>query len=277
MKGEAKLIKSQKIRIILSLLIIASVVDVFIDMIYPLTDVQRLVLRTFDLAVCVILALDFVARLRSSTNKRKFILKHLYEFPAMIPLFLTGAGDSTSFLYYLRLIALFRVIRLYNIMAYVEGSDLIILATMSSICIIFGGFAIFIFESGAPDSNIETLGESMWWSVETITTVAYGEYYPVTLEGKIVASVMMFAAIAFLWTFVGALGSRFAARRMAKSGGAQTSIDDSDSDSGTPSSVIDDTKTMVKKRIDKIGNLEEKDFEALITIIRTLYSNEKAQ
>jgi voltage-gated potassium channel len=275
MKEQAKLMKSQKVRIIMSILIIASVLDVFIDLIYPLTDVQRLVLRTFDLAVCVILALDFVARFRSSMDKRKFILKHLYEFPAMIPLFLTGAGESTSFLYYLRLIALFRVIRLYNIMAYVEGSDLIILATMSAICIIFGGFAIFIFEAGAPDSNIETLGESMWWSVETITTVAYGEYYPVTLEGKIVASVMMFAAIAFLWTFVGALGSRFAAKRIAKRGEAQASIDDSDSDNS--SSVVDDTKTLVKKRIDRIGSLEENDFEALITIIRTLYSNEKGQ
>ena len=275
MKEQAKLMKSQKVRIIMSILIIASVLDVFIDLIYPLTDVKRLILRTFDLAVCVILALDFVARFRSSKDKRKFILKHLYEFPAMIPLFLTGAGESTSFLYYLRLIALFRVIRLYNIMAYVEGSDLIILATMSAICIIFGGFAIFIFEADALDSNIETLGESMWWSVETITTVAYGEYYPVTLEGKIVASVMMFAAIAFLWTFVGALGSRFAAKRMAKRGETQTSIDDSDSDNS--SSVVDDTKTLVKKRIDRIGSLEENDFEALITIIRTLYSNEKGQ
>jgi voltage-gated potassium channel len=274
MKVEAKGIRSQKIRIIISLLIIISVLDVFVDILYPLTDAQRLVLRTFDLAVCVILALDFVVRLRSSTNKRKFILRHLYEFPAMVPLFLTGA-DSTTFLYYLRLIALFRIIRLYNIMAYVEGSDLIILATMSGICIIFGGFAIFIFEAGAPGSNIESLGESMWWSIETITTVAYGEYYPVTLEGKIVASVMMFAAIAFLWTFVGALGSRFAEKRMAKRVKTQTSTSDSDSDSSR--SVVDDTKTMVKKRIDRIGSLEEKDFEALITIIRTLYSNEKAQ
>jgi voltage-gated potassium channel len=275
MKAEAKFIRSQKVRIIISLLIIVSVLDVFVDMIYPLTDAQRLVLRTFDLVVCVVLALDFVARLRSSTNKKKFILKHLYEFPAMVPLFITGAADSTTFLYYLRLIALFRVVRLYNIMSYVEGSDLIILATMSGICIVFGGFAIFIFESGAPDSNIESLGESMWWSIETITTVAYGEYYPVTPEGKIVASVMMFAAIAFLWTFVGALGSRFAEKRMAKKIKTQTSTSDSDSDS--PSSVVDDTKTMVKKRIDRIGTLEEKDFEALITIIRTLYSNEKAQ
>jgi voltage-gated potassium channel len=275
MKVEAKGIRSQKIRIIISLLIIISVLDVFVDILYPLTDAQRLVLRTFDLAVCVILALDFVVRLRSSTNKRKFILRHLYEFPAMVPLFLTGAADGTTFLYYLRLIALFRIIRLYNIMAYVEGSDLIILATMSGICIIFGGFAIFIFEAGAPGSNIESLGESMWWSIETITTVAYGEYYPVTLEGKIVASVMMFAAIAFLWTFVGALGSRFAEKRMAKRVKTQTSTSDSDSDSSR--SVVDDTKTMVKKRIDRIGSLEEKDFEALITIIRTLYSNEKAQ
>jgi hypothetical protein len=86
---------------------------------------------------------------------------------------------------------------------------------------------------------------------------------------------MMFAAIAFLWTFVGALGSRFVAKRVAKRGENQASTSDSDSDN--PNSVVDDTKTLVKKRIDKIGSLEEKDFEALITIIRTLYSNEKVQ
>jgi voltage-gated potassium channel len=160
-------------------------------------------------------------------------------------------------------------------MSYVDGSELIILASMSAICIIFGGFAIFIFEAGAPDATIETIPDAMWWSVETITTVAYGEYYPVTAEGKIVASVMMFAAIAFLWTFVGALGSRFVAKRVAKRGETQTSTSDSDSDN--PNSVVDDTKSLVKKRIDKIGSLEEKDFEALITIIRTLYRNEKAQ
>jgi voltage-gated potassium channel len=146
---------------------------------------------------------------------------------------------------------------------------------MSAICIIFGGFAVFIFEAPAPDSNIETISDSMWWSIETITTVAYGEYYPVTPEGKVVASVMMFAAIAFLWTFVGALGSRFAEKRATKRGETQNPTSDSDSDNSN--SVIEDTKMMVKKRIDRIGSLEEKDFETLITIIKTLYSNEKAR
>ena len=267
--------KNNKKAIIMSFLIISSVLVVFVDILYPLTPTQRLVLRIFDLGVVVILALDYVARLRSSADKRKFFLRHLYELPAMIPLFLTGAADSTAFLHYIRLIALFRIIRLYNIMSYIDGSELIILATMSAICVIFGGFAVFIFEAPAPDSNIETLPDSMWWSIETITTVAYGEYYPVTLEGKVVASVMMFAAIAFLWTFVGALGSRFAEKRAAKRGETQNPTSDSDSDNSI--SVIDDAKMMVKKRIDRIGTLKEKDFEALITIIRTLYSNEKAR
>jgi voltage-gated potassium channel len=273
MKEEVIHTRSNKIGIIVSLLTIASVLVVFIDLIFPLTAIQELVLRTFDLAVVVILALDFVARLRSSKNKRKFILRHLYEFPAMIPLFLTGTADSSSLLYYVRLIALFRVIRLYNIMSYVDGSELIILASMSAVCIIFGGFAVVLFEAGAPDSTIDTIPDAMWWSIETITTVAYGEYYPVTLGGKVVASFMMFAAIAFLWTFVGALGSRFVAKRVAKKVESQSSSGDSD----TPSSVVDETKEMVKKRIDQIETLEERDFEALITIIRTLYSNKKAQ
>ena len=59
------------------------------------------------------------------------------------------------------------------------------------------------------------------------------------------ASVMMFAAIAFLWTFVGALGSRFAEKRAIKRGETQNPTSDSDSDNSN--SVIDDTKTMVKK------------------------------
>ena len=73
MKAEVIHTRSNKIGIIVSLLIIASVLVVFIDLIFPLTAIQELVLRTFDLAVVVILALDFVARLRSSKNKRKFI------------------------------------------------------------------------------------------------------------------------------------------------------------------------------------------------------------
>ena len=263
-----KLIENNNLKIFFASLIIASVLVVFVDLLYPLNENQRTVLRIFDLAVVVMLALDFLTRLNSSQNKSRFILRHLYELPALIPLFLTGTTDGSSLLYYIRLIALFRVVRLYNIMLYINGSELIILASMSAVSILFGGFAIYIVESGQPDSSINNIADAMWWSIETITTVAYGEYYPVTDLGRLIASIMMFTAIAFLWTFVGLVGSRFVAKRISKK---EKDISDSDK----PTSVVYETKSMVKRRIDEIETLGKDDLEALITIIRSLNSDKK--
>jgi len=262
------LIEKNNLKIFLSSLTIASVLVMFVDLLYPLSEDQRTMLRIFDLAVVVILALDFVARVRSSQNRSSFVLKHLYELPALIPLFITGMADSSSLLYYIRLIALFRVVRLYNIMLYVDGSELIILASMSAVSILFGGFAIYLVEAGQPDSSINNIPDAMWWSIETITTVAYGEYYPVTDLGRLIASLMMFTAIAFLWTFVGLVGSRFVAKRISKK-------EKDTSNSAKPTSVVYETKSMVKKRIDEIETLGKDDLEALITIIRSLNSDNK--
>ena len=268
-----KFTKNNALKIFFSSLIIASVLILFIDLLYPLSEDQRIALRTFDLAVVVMLGLVFLARLKSSQNRSHFILRHLYELPALIPLFLTGTADDSSLLYYVRLIALFRVVRLYNIMQYVEGSELIILASMSAVSILFGGFAIYLVEAGQPDSSINSIPDAIWWSIETITTVAYGEYYPVTEEGRLIASIMMFSAIAFLWTFVGLLGSRFVSRRITKKDKEKdTSLPN---DSETPTSVVYETKLMVKKRIDEIETLGKDDLEALITIIRSLNGNKK--
>jgi hypothetical protein len=64
MEEKNKLVRSNKLRIIVSSLIIASVLVVFIDVLFPLTEMQRMVLRIFDLVVVVILGLDFVVRLK---------------------------------------------------------------------------------------------------------------------------------------------------------------------------------------------------------------------
>jgi voltage-gated potassium channel len=82
------------------------------------------------------------------------------------------------------------------------------------ISIIFGALAIYLAEAGKPDANITSLYDAFWWSIETITTVAYGEYYPVTGLGRLIASIMMFAAIGFVWTVVGIIGSNLVARKI---------------------------------------------------------------
>ena len=75
-------------------------------------------------------------------------------------------------------------------------------ATAVVIAVIFvmylSALAVLNAERGAPGSNIETFPEALWWSVVTMSTVGYGEYYPVTVNGRIIATGVMVVGISLL-------------------------------------------------------------------------------
>ena len=72
-----------------------------------------------------------------------------------------------------------------------------------------GGLLVLWFEAGAKGSNIETGGEALWWGVVTITTVGYGDYYPVTGGGQVVATIMIFSGVALISIFTAWVASTF--------------------------------------------------------------------
>jgi voltage-gated potassium channel len=70
----------------------------------------------------------------------------------------------------------------------------------------------------------------LWWAVGTVITIAYGDVYPVTIEGKIVATLLMFAGIGILGTFISTLGVKLISARLQK----------------TPSGIVGEAKTIIK-------------------------------
>ena len=74
--------------------------------------------------------------------------------------------------------------------------------------ILFSSIAILQVENGA-DCNIKTAEDAIWWSYSTLTTVSYGELYPITSEGRIIAALLMAAGIALFGTFTGFIASWF--------------------------------------------------------------------
>jgi len=82
----------------------------------------------------------------------------------------------------------------------------------ASVLVLNGAVMVYLFERHAPGSNIHTLGESLWWSVVTVTTVGYGDYTPVTVDGRITAGFIMGIGLLTLAVVTAQVASSFVAQ-----------------------------------------------------------------
>jgi voltage-gated potassium channel len=81
---------------------------------------------------------------------------------------------------------------------------------LALIVVLFAGSAAVLhFESVAPNGNISTAHDALWWSITTITTVGYGDFFPVTTEGRVVAVLLMITGVGSFATLAGLLASVF--------------------------------------------------------------------
>jgi voltage-gated potassium channel Kch len=82
--------------------------------------------------------------------------------------------------------------------------------------ILVGTFVMYAIESNVPSTEIKTLGDSLWWVVETITTVGYGDIVPISELGRTVALVFMFGGILILTTIMSIVSTGFYRKRVDK-------------------------------------------------------------
>lgn len=82
------------------------------------------------------------------------------------------------------------------------GTGAILAATMLT-----SAGILYLFEHGRQGANILDFNDALWWSFATITTVGYGDHYPVTLGGRITAIVLMFTGITLFLTFTGIISA----------------------------------------------------------------------
>jgi Na+-transporting methylmalonyl-CoA/oxaloacetate decarboxylase gamma subunit len=135
--------------------------------------------------------------------------------------------------------------------------------------IILGGIGVYLAEHKHPGANITNLGDAFWWAVETITTVGYGDYTPVTTIGRIIAVFVMFSGIGIVVAVLGILAQR-RLQRVESRFKSKTEVQ-----SGLPA---DEAKTSIKGKIDGIEKFTEEDEEGQKSIMiggKTLAALEK--
>ncbi|WP_037782499.1 potassium channel family protein [Streptomyces sp. HGB0020] len=149
-------------------------------------------------------AADYVARLALSDRRKEFVRRHWLDLLAVV----------VPILQPLRLLRLVATLLLVGRRA--RMADQIRLTTYVAGAVVgllmFGSLAVLSVERDAPEGNIRTLGDALWWSFTTMTTVGYGDHAPTTGLGRMIAVGLMLSGIALLGVVTANIAAWFLAR-----------------------------------------------------------------
>ncbi len=90
-----------------------------------------------------------------------------------------------------------------------------VIAAAAGLLVLVGALAVLDAERGAPGAEITTVGDALWWAVATVTSVGYGDEYPVTLTGRFVGAALMFVGIALVGTITATVAAWLVAHHRA--------------------------------------------------------------
>lgn len=166
-----------------------------------------------DNIMCIVFLLDFFRRLFQSDCTRAFMKWGWIDFITSLPML-----DFMRWGRIIRVMRLFRTLRLIRSSKQIFGltkkmrakNTMMAIAAMSVLVVTIGTILISTFEFQTPDATITNAGDALWWTLVTMSTVGYGDMYPITFAGRSVAIFLMFFGIgifgslaAFVTTLVG--------------------------------------------------------------------------
>ncbi|MFN3001653.1 potassium channel family protein [Mycolicibacterium wolinskyi] len=142
---------------------------------------------------------DYVARLYLAPDRKQWFVTHLFDLMiVLLPL--------------LRPLRLLRLIVLISVLQKAVGNAIrgkVVLYTISGavLLVYVASLAVLQAERGAPDAHITDFGDAVWWAITTITTVGYGDMYPVTTTGRVIAALLMIGGISLVGSITATIAS----------------------------------------------------------------------
>jgi len=212
MKTEERLGFLNSLIIILSIYVLfALLIDTFFKL--P-TEISRL-LFTIDNGICFIFIFDFSIRFYRAEHKLKFMKWGWIDLISSIPsVDILRAGRLIRLIRLLRVLRTFRSTRVlinHIFKSKIKGT-MTTVSIITLLIIISSSISILIVEN-APESNIKTAEDALWWAMVTVTTVGYGDKFPVTTDGRIIAVVLMISGVGLFGVFTGYISSIFVSER----------------------------------------------------------------
>jgi voltage-gated potassium channel len=183
----------------------------------PIPQAVRELLNVYDDVVCLIFLADFLYNLSGSRPRTAYFI-HQRGW-----LDLLGSIPTLGFFQFTALFRLARISRLTRIARIFGGQNrrelvhdvvvnrgqyaTFITILAAGIVLSLASILVLEIETASPDANIRTGGDALWWAVVTITTVGYGDRFPVTMLGRLTGVSVMFAGVGIIGALASILAS----------------------------------------------------------------------
>jgi voltage-gated potassium channel len=190
--------------------------------------------RVFELFSVTVFAIEYLVRVwvadldaryqHSFTGRIRYIFTPmaLVDLLAILPFFLAMAGFDLRVLRVLRLLRLFKLTRYSRAMSTLGGAikaskeELILTVLVMGILLIISATLIYYAEHDAQPVAFSSIPASLWWAVVTLTTIGYGDVYPITVAGKIIAGISAIVGIGMFALPGGIIASELISRTKVK-------------------------------------------------------------
>ena len=206
--------EQEKIGFLNLLILVLSIyvlVALLVDTFFTLPSEVSRMLNFADNCICLVFLFDFMIRFKGAESKIKFMKWGWIDLISSIPtLDFMRAGRMLRLIRLLRILRAFRSTKhlVHHIFKHRTQGTLTSAVIIAVLMLLFSSIAILQVEDD-PGSNIKTAEDAIWWAYVTITTVGYGDKFPVTTEGRVIAALLMTVGVGLFGTFTAYLSSWF--------------------------------------------------------------------
>ncbi|TBW49537.1 ion transporter [Marinobacter halodurans] len=207
----------------ITLLIIYSVLSFSFQTLPNLTLDERLFLRYSEYGVVAVFTTEYLARLYAADRPLRFAFSFfgVVDLLAILPFYLSFAVDLRT----LRILRFFRLLRLLKLTRYSQAlrrfaravliaKEELVLFTLASVMLLYlAAIGIYYFEHPAQPEAFGSIFDCLWWAVATLTTVGYGDVYPITVGGRLFTFVILMVGLGMIAVPTGILASALSSVR----------------------------------------------------------------
>lgn len=207
----------------IQVLILVSLVSFSVETLPGISPLTLAVLNWIELISVILFTMEYITRIYVARQPLRYIFSFygLIDLAAILPFYLSKTLDLRS----LRAFRIFRVFRSLKLIRYNKAlarfhraailvkEELILFLLVAGIFVFLAAAGIYFFENEAQPQLFSSVFHSMWWAIVTLTTVGYGDVYPITMGGRIFTFFILIVGVGIVTVPAGLVASALSRAR----------------------------------------------------------------